>query len=154
MAITVRSKEGDALRAAMADSGWVDDEVVAAGQLRQGKAPSMAAMMTGAGLIEVLRPRRSKTLPRHFVLVATPSEILTFKASGGSDDKGGPYEVRIKEGIEGRWPRAAASITDLEDGASSKDGTLILDGERILVARPNLDGDPSTDELLRLLSGA
>jgi hypothetical protein len=154
MALKFQSEGPDAIRAAMADSGWVDGEVVAAGQLRQGKAPSMAAMMTGAALVEVLRPRRSKVLPRHFVLVATPDEVLAFKASGGSGDRSEPYEIRVREGIEGRWPRSDVRITDLEEGPSSKGGTLIVGGESVPVARPNLSGDPSTDELLRLLSGA
>jgi hypothetical protein len=153
MAIKVKSESPDAIRAAMAESGWVDDEVVAAGQLRQGKAPSMAAMMTGAALVEILRPKRSKLLPRHFILVATPTEVLVFKASGGSPDKGGPYEIRIREGIESRFPRSDVRLTDLEDGASSKGGTLTVGGESMPVARPNLSGDPSTDELFRLLSG-
>jgi hypothetical protein len=106
-----------------------------------------------AALVEVLRPRRSKSLPRHFVMVATASEVVVFKASGGSGEKNEPYEVRVREGEQGRWPRSAVSIADLEEGASSKGGTLVLAGESIPVARPNLSGDPNTDELLRLLSG-
>ena len=45
-------------------------------------------------------------------------------------------------------------MIDLPDGAQSKGGTLELEGaERLPVSRPNLDGDPNTDELLELLGG-
>lgn len=47
------------------------EEVIAAGQLKQGRTPSMAAMVTGAALFEVLRPRRSKSLPKGFALAVT-----------------------------------------------------------------------------------
>src|SRR5215216_7512604 len=53
------------------ESGWLADEVVAAGVLRQGKAPSLAALVTGAALVDVLRPRPSKSLPREFALAVT-----------------------------------------------------------------------------------
>jgi hypothetical protein len=138
------------------ESGWFDEQVVAAGQLRQGKAPSMTAMLTGAALIEVLRPRRSKLLPRHFVLVATPKRIVALKASGGSPE-GGDYEINIEEGEEASFPRGRVKLTDLPEGDQSKGGILEIetdDGlERIPVARPNLNGDANTDELIGLLSG-
>lgn len=152
-AIKVHTEGSMALKEAVAASGWIDGEVVAVGQLRQGKAPSTLGMVTGAALIEVLRPRRSKLLPRHFALVVTPTEVLAFKASGGSPEHGGDYEMRIQDSVEGRWPRSEVRLTDLEDGRSSKGGILEVAGESIPVARPNLSGDPSTDELLGVLAG-
>jgi hypothetical protein len=86
------------------------------------------------------------------VLVATPTEIVAYKASGGSPENG-PYEIRIHEDEAGRWPRSDVRMTDLGEGAGSRGGTLVVGGESIPVARPNLDGDPSTDELFALLSG-
>ena len=137
------------------DSGWVEGDVIAAGQLRQGKAPSMAAMLTGLALIEVLRPRRSKLLPRHFVMAVTADEVIAFKASGGRpEESGAPYEVSIREGIEARFPRTSVSLADLPEGEKSKGGILTIDGESFPVARPNLNGDPNTDELIAVLSAA
>jgi hypothetical protein len=42
----------------------------------------MAAMVTGLALVEVLRPRRSKLLPRQFVLAAPGERLVAFKALG------------------------------------------------------------------------
>ena len=153
--VTVASAPLGAFKQALNQSGWIDGEVIAAGQLRQGKALSMMGMITGTALIELARPRRSKSLPRHFVLAATADRVVAFKASSlvmGEDT--GPEMVRIKQGECGSWPRASVRLIDLPDGAQSKGGTLELEGtERLPVARPNLDGDPNTDELLELLGG-
>ena len=153
--VTVASAPPGAFKQALNQSGWIDGEVIAAGQLRQGKALSMVGMITGTALIELARPRRSKSLPRHFVLAATADRVVAFKASSlvmGEDT--GPEMVRIKQGECGSWPRASVRLVDLPDGAQSKGGTLELEGtERLPVARPNLDGDPNTDELLELLGG-
>ncbi len=138
------------------EAGWLDDEIVAAGQLRQGKAPSMAAMLTGAALVEVLRPRRSKLLPRHFVLAVTKDRVVAFKASGGSPEHSTDYTIRIQPGEEASFPRDRVRITGLEEGDESKGGTLEIQtdtgAETMPVARPNLNGDSDTDELLRVLS--
>ena len=153
--VTVASAPLGAFKQALNQSGWVDGEVIAAGQLRQGKALSMVGMLTGTALIELARPRRSKSLPRHFVLAATADRVVAFKASSlvmGEDT--GPEMVRIKQGECASWPRASVRLVDLSDGAQSKGGTLELEGtQRLPVARPNLDGDPNTDELLELLGG-
>ena len=153
--VTVASAPLDAFKQALNQSGWIDGEVIAAGQLRQGKALSMVGMIAGTALIELARPRRSKSLPRHFVLAATADRVVAFKASSlvmGEDT--GPEMVRIKQGECASWPRASVRLIDLPDGAQSKGGTLELEGtERLPVARPNLDGDPNTDELLELLGG-
>lgn len=140
-----------AIKRALNDSGWLGDEVIAAGQLRQGKAPSVIALITGSALVEMLRPRRSKSLPRQFVLALTADRVVAFKASGGGDSESN-YETRIRRGEAGSWPRELVQLVDLPNGARSKGATLDLAGERIPVARPNLNGDPSTDELMDLLS--
>ena len=99
------------------------------------------------------RPRRSKSLPRHFVLAATADRVFVFKAFGGADDVG-PYILRIRPGERGSWPRTSVRLLDLPDGALSEGATLELAGtERLPVCRPNVGGDPSTDELIDLLSG-
>jgi hypothetical protein len=150
--IKVETAEPGAIKKALNEAGWLDEEVVAAGQLRQGKAPSTLAMITGAALVEVLRPRRTKSLPRHFVLAATADRIVAFKASGGSRESDRVYEMRVKPDEQGSWPRSEVRIVDLPEGATSKGGTLKLGIESLPVARPNLSGDPSTDELIELLS--
>jgi hypothetical protein len=154
--LSVASESVGAITGALNGSGWLEDEVIAAGQLRQGKAPSRLGMVTGTALVEVVRPRRSKFLPRHFVLALTTERIVAFKAvaGGGSGDGEGPYMLRIKPGECGCWPRASMRLVDLTDGPQSTEGTLELDGlERVVVSRPNLDGDPDTDDLFDLLSG-
>jgi hypothetical protein len=134
--------------------GPIDEEVIAAGHLRQGKAQSMVALVLGYGLIEILRPRRSKLLPRHFVLALTESEIVAFKASagGGGAESSGPYEVNMHEEVWARYPRDGVTLTDLDKGEKSQGGTLTINGESFPVCRPNMNGDPNTDEFLALLS--
>ena len=151
--ITVNSETPGAVKDAIVASGRVPEPVLAAGQLRQGKAPSTMGMVTGAALIEVVRPRRSKKLPRHFVLVATPDEVIAFSASGGTPEGHGPYELRIGEQEKARFPRSAVLLTGLEEGEKSKGGTLTVDGESFPVCRPNLTGEANTDELLAVLAG-
>ena len=53
--VTVASAPPGALKQALNQSGWVDGEVIAAGQLRQGKAPSIAGLITGTAVIELAR---------------------------------------------------------------------------------------------------
>jgi hypothetical protein len=150
--VLVESWKRGAIKRALNESGRLQEEVIAAGQLRQGKAPSVIALVTGLALIEMLRPRRSKMLPRQFVLAVTGDRVFAFKASGGGDSESN-YETRIKPGERGSWPRELVRLLDLPKGAHSTGGTLELAGERIPVSRANLNGDPSTDELIALLSG-
>ena len=154
MAIRIPSEQEGVIKLALNDSGWLTEPAIAAGQLRQGKAPSMAAMILGYGLIELARPKRSKLLPRHFVLAVTASEVIAFKATGGSGEGDTTYYLNIKEGIEARFPRDAVSIADIPEGAKSKGGIMTINGESFPVSRPNLSGDPNTDELIALLAGA
>lgn len=129
------------------------EEILAAGELRQGKPPSMAAMISGAALIELLRPRKSKALPKHFVLAVTPDRVAAFKAFNSSDEDNSDHRVILRGDVEATWPRGDVSLADLAEGVESKGGTLVLGGESVPVARPNLSGDPETDELFSLLGG-
>jgi hypothetical protein len=154
--ISVASGSHGTIKQALNAGGWLDGEVIAAGQLRQGEPPSLLAMASGLALIELARPKRSRALPRQFVLAATADRVFAFKSVGGSRGEAdvASYTVRIKPGPWASWPRSSVRLVDLPDGAQSAGGTLELAGtERFPVSRPNLNGDPSTDELIDLLSG-
>lgn len=126
------------------------EEVLAVGQLRQGRTPSMAAMITGTALFGLMRPRRSKALPRGFALAVTPSRVVAFSCIGVADDEYGEnYHVVVRGEERGSWPREAVSLEPTE---SEKDFTLLLGGERLPVCRPNTVEDPETDELVELLA--
>ncbi|HEX8120514.1 MAG TPA: hypothetical protein VF549_04530 [Solirubrobacteraceae bacterium] len=150
--IRIASETDGSLKLAINDKGLLAEPALAAGQLRQGKAPSMAAMIVGWALVEVLRPRRYKALPRHFVLALTESEAVFFKASGGSGESDRTYVVNIHEEVAARFPRFAVSIADVPTGEKAKGGTMTVNGDSFPVARPNLTGDPNTGELIALLA--
>ena len=147
----------DAMKQEIANSGWIDTEavgeLVAVGHLRQGKAPTTMGMATGTAVFEVLRPRRSKLLPRHFVLAVTRDRVIAWKAAGGSDDNSSYYELKILSGEQANFPRASVSVSDLLEGPKSKGATMTIDGKSFPVSRPNLSGDPNTDECLAVLGG-
>jgi len=129
------------------ESGWLADEVIAAGVLRQGNAPSLFGVVTGLVLIEMARPRRSKSLPREFVLAATADRVVAFAMS--SEGEGTTPVIKIKRGERGSWPRELARLIDLTKGVFTRGGTLELAGvERIPITS---DGDDSTNELIELL---
>jgi hypothetical protein len=143
--------EPDSMKQAIAESGWVDaQELVAVGQLRQGKAPTTAGMVLGTAVFEVLRPRRSKLLPRHFVLAVTTDRVVAFKALAGGEDE---YVLRILSGEQAGFPRASVSVSGLTEGAKSKGATMTIEGQSFPVSRPHLSGDPNTDECLAVLGG-
>jgi hypothetical protein len=131
--------------------GWLDEPVIAAGELRQGRAPSIVGMLLGAALIELLRPRRSRLLPRHFVLAVTEKRIVAFKAWSGGD--AGEYSIGIRPGVRAAFSRDEVELTDVPNGSDSKGATMCIRGERFPVSRPNLDGDWDTGELVALLAG-
>jgi len=131
-------------------SGWLADEVIAAGLLRQGRAPSVIGLVTGLELIQVLRPRPSKSLPREFVLAATTDRVVAFALSPMREGDGTTDTVVwIKPGERGSWPRELVRVIDPPTGGRLRGATLELGGvERIPVS---WDGDDSTDELVELL---
>jgi hypothetical protein len=130
-------------------SGWLDDEVLAAGLLRQGKTLSVLGILTGLALIEVLRPRRSKFLPREFVLAVTADRVVAFALTSWSegDASGTTVAVKIKRGERGSWPRELVRLTDRASSPVSTGGILELGGvERLPVMAED------ADELLEVLS--
>ena len=145
---TVFSETPGAVKFALVDSGRVEAPVLAAGQLRQGSATA-----AGAAMVELVRPRRTKLLPRHFVLAVTEVEVIAFRATGGSTEGGGAYALRIAAEVAARFPRSQVRITDLSDGDQSKSGTLHIGAEAIPVVRALLNGERNTDELLAVLGG-
>lgn len=129
-------------------------DVVAAGELRQGKTPAPDAVASFSTLLEVLRPRRSKSLPRRFVLAVTADRVAAFKAIATGEQDSHEHNVYLRGAEYGSWPRSEVWIADAPEGAKARGGTLYLGGEQIPVFRPLLSGDPETDELFRLLAKA
>ena len=91
---------------------WVDEPVLAAGQLRQGR-----------GILDFLRPRRCRQLPR------------------------------IKPGVRAAFPRDEAQLADLAQGPASTAATMRIRDLRFPVSRPSVKTDWDTDELIALLGG-
>jgi len=153
-AARVRVEVGDprAYMRGLNASGWLAEEVLAAGVLRQGKPYSLFGLVTGLALLDWLRARRTKTLPREFVLAVTAERVIAFAlspvAEGGGD--GWVEAVWIKRGERGSWPRHLVRVIDPTNGFSSKGATLELGGvQRVPVA---WDPGDSTDELIELLN--
>lgn len=148
--LAVEFRVPGAFKRRLNESDWLADEVIAAGVLRQGRAPSLLALVTGLALIEVLRPRRSKSLPREFALAVTADRVVAFAMSPWKEGDGATDRVvKIKRDERGSWSHEFARLVDRPKGGESKGGTLELAGlERIPVA---WDGDQSTDELIELL---
>ena len=125
------------------------EEVIAVGQLKQGRTPSMAAMVTGTALFEVLRPRRSKSLPKGFALAVTPNRVVAFGAIGVSEGEYGEnYHVVVRGDERGSWPREGVSFEALP---GKTDGTLQLGRERIPVSRPGGENDAEAEALIALI---
>lgn len=138
-------------------SGLLDEPVLAAGHLRQGKAPSIVSMFTGWVVVQLLvnRLRKSDKLPGHFALAVTKSEVVAFKCWGGSgEDSSSPYYLRITEEPYARYPRADVRAEDIADaGFRSRNATVVIGDERIRCTLSNMNLDPNTELLLDVLSG-
>src|SRR5262245_26129269 len=143
--VAVRFGEPGAFVRRLNESGWIADEVIAAGALRQGKPPSLLTAATGLALIELAR-RRSKSLPREFVLAATEKYVVAFGMR--TKDADTSPVIEIKRGELGRWPRELVGVTDVRKRMFNSGATLVLAGERMLVSS---DDDDSTNELIALL---
>ena len=132
------------------ESGWLPDEVVAGGLLAQGKTPSALSIVTGAALIDVLKPRRAKALPREFVLAVSAERVTAFPLSARSDgDEVETVVVYIKPGELGSWPREQVRLGEAP-GGKPEDGVLELPGlEPFPVTWGN---NPSTLELVERLA--
>lgn len=135
--------------------GWVDEPVLAACQLRQGHKPSMLGLITGHALIQVFGPRKSKRLPKSFILAVTPTRVLAFKGIQISDDEDGSNRrIHLREGIRAEFPRSEVSLTGLADGVRSDEGTLVIGDERIPVVRPTLgEAEWQSNEVFGMLAG-
>jgi hypothetical protein len=144
-----------AIKRALNQSGWVDGEVLVAGDLLQGKKASLVWMMPVVGEVAALRSHmaKSKSLPRHFVLAVTRDRVVAFKAlSSGDDLDSSLYELWVRPEEFGSWPREAVRLVPEAQSAAPTAGTLELDGlERVPVHWSS--NDPSTRELTELLAG-
>jgi hypothetical protein len=139
------SSQGETMVAQMEER--TGEEVIAAGHLRQGRKPSMVAMITGTALIGLAKPRRSKELPRQFCLAVTPARVVAYACIGVADDEDGTnFHVVVRGKERASWPREAVAFE-----GTPAEGALVVGGERIPVCQPNLNGDPETDELLAAL---
>lgn len=151
--LAVRVAAPGAFTRRLNESGWLADEVIAAGMLRQGTPPSPLALVTGMVLLEMARARRSTALPREFVLAVTAARVVAFAMSPWKEGDAGTDSgavVRIKPGERGSWPRGSVRLTDLHKRVGMKGGTLQLAGVEPFPV--TCEGDPSTHELIELLS--
>jgi hypothetical protein len=149
--LPVEWRRPGAFKRALNPSGWLDDEVVAAGMVTQGKTQSLFRMITGLALLEVLRPRRSKTLPKEFVLAATADQVVALALSPWKEGIGDSVDVvKIKNEQRGSWRRGPARVTDVTVGRVQNGGELDLAGEGRVPF--TWGGDDSTTELIELLS--
>jgi hypothetical protein len=148
--IQVEAQAPGAFKRALNESGLLAEEVLAAGELRQDRAPSLLGLVTGLALIDLLRARRSKSLPRQFALAVTAERAVAFAMSPWAEGDGQTdHVVKIKRGELASWPRERVRLIDLRTRGVTNEGTLELEGlQRIPVT---WDGDPSTDELIALL---
>ena len=145
--VKIRTGVPGTFKGAINDAGWLQEDVIAAGHLRQGRAGFF-------GGFQWLLPSRSKKLPRHFVLALTANEVVAFRATEVGGPEGSAYvQLKIREGVRARYPLESVSLTDLPDGAASAGGTLTIDGDSFSVMRPNQYGDPNTDELIAVMAG-
>ena len=148
--LPVAFRKPGAFKRRLNESGWLADEVVAAGWMQQGKPSTMLAMVTGKALIDLARSRRSKSLPREFVLAATRDRIVAYQMSAMADGDGDTtVAVKVKPGERGAWSRASVRLLSVEGSGDRKTATLDVAGEQIPVW---WDSDPSTDEFVELLS--
>ena len=127
------------------------EKVLAVGELRQGSPPSMTSMLTGAALIALLRPRPSKTIPKHFLLAVTPSRVVALHGRGVSDEDGADLGAVI--GAEAAsWSRHEVMVSDLRKESHSVSATLEIPAERIPVFDPGMGGARES-ALLEMLRG-
>ena len=127
------------------------EEVLAVGELRQGKPPSMTSMLTGTALIGLFKPRGSKTLPKHFLLAVTGDHVIALHGRGVSDEDGADLGAVVR-GEAASWPRDQVTVGELREESHSVSGTLEIPGERIPVFDPGM-GAARESALLAMLQG-
>ena len=95
-------------------SGWFDEEIVAGGLITQGKAQSLKSMMTGWALVELVKSRRYKALPREFCLAVTDRRVIALGLSavseGGGETASIDVVVKVKRGEIASWSRGEIHI--------------------------------------------
>jgi hypothetical protein len=131
--------------------------VLAAGLITQGKAQSLASMLTGWALVELARGKRCRSLPREFCLAVTERSVVALPLNTWSEGSGGEFSgdtvVKVKRERVGAWKRG--EIRFEPDGrnlrAGYSGGTLDLgNGERFPV---HWDADSKQSaELVTLLA--
>jgi hypothetical protein len=130
--LRVPLSEADGFRRRLNASGWLDEEVLAAGLITQGKAQSLASMMTGWALVELAKRKRCKSLPREFCLAVTEHSVIALPLNAWSEGSGGEFSgdtvVKVKRDRVGAWKRAEIRVEPdgrrLRTGYSG--GTLVL----------------------------
>jgi hypothetical protein len=150
--LPVQVASAGAFRRSLNESGWLADEVVAAGMLQQGSPPSLAALLTGAALLQMAR-RPSKSLPREFALALTADRVIAFAMSPWKEGEAvsdSVAVVKIKPGELASWPRESVHLTDLHKRVGTTGGTLHRPGVEPFPV--TCEGDPSTEELIEHLS--
>jgi hypothetical protein len=89
--IPVRFKAPARVNRGVIKSGWLAGEVIAAGELGQGRVPSLLRGVMGLALIDTVRSRRSKSLARGFALAVTAERVVAFaigpRKEGGRADR-------------------------------------------------------------------
>lgn len=141
----------EAFKRALNQSGWLADEVIAAGLVTQGRTQSLFRMITGLALLEVLRPRRSKSVPREFALAVTNDRVVALAMSPWKEGVGDTVDVvKLKHDERGSWSRGSVRMTDVSRGRVQNGATLDLAGEEQFPI--TWADDPSSDELVELLS--
>jgi hypothetical protein len=137
-------------------SGWFDEEIVAGGLVTQGKAQSLKSMMSGWALVELVKARRYKALPREFCLAVTDKRVIALGLSawseGGGETASIDVVVKVKRGEIASWSRSEILIEpeSRRPRTGYQGGTLQLEGERVPV---NWDADSNqVGELVGLLS--
>ena len=94
--------EKDAFKRRLTQSGWFDEEIVAAGMLTQGKAQSLVSLLTGWALVEMVRGRRCKSLSRDFCLAVTADRVVALDISAAAEGgEGKDLVVKVKRGERG-----------------------------------------------------
>ena len=91
--------------------------------------------------------RRSKLLPRQFVLAVTTDRVVAFAMRTEGTET--TTTIKIRRGELGSWSRDAVRAVDPTRGFLTRGATLELAGERVAVTS---DDDDSTKELIEALS--
>lgn len=118
------------------------EEVLACGQLRQGRPPSMVGMVTGTALIGFLKPRGARDLPKSFLLAVTEDRVVAIRGWALSDDEyGGDTGAYIK-GVAASWPRGAVGVKGIAEEHGTVVASLVLpDGREVEVFDPAMDAE-------------